>query len=109
MNAGALERRIGQPGFQTDLVGFFAQSLLLVFQIAAPVGVTLYIINIGLALMARVAPQLNVFAIGFPLQIMVGLIMIVISLPLLVQVMPQVYAQTPGELDAVLRLMRSPG
>jgi hypothetical protein len=35
--------------------------------------------------------------------------MIVISLPLLVTVLPQVYAQTPRELDAVLRLMRPPG
>jgi flagellar biosynthetic protein FliR len=98
-----------QPGLQNDVIDFFARSLLLVFQIAAPVGISLYIVNIGLALMARVAPQLNVFAIGFPLQILVGLSMIVLSLPLLVSVLPQVFAQTPHELDAVLRLMRPPG
>jgi len=98
-----------QPGLQNDVIGFFAQSLFLVFQIAAPVGISLYIVNIGLALMARVAPQLNVFAVGFPLQILVGLTMIVFSMPLLFRVLPQVYAQTPHELDAVLRLMRPPG
>jgi flagellar biosynthetic protein FliR len=98
-----------QPGLQNDVIGFFTNSLLLVFQIAAPVGISLYVVNIGLALMARVAPQLNVFAIGFPLQILVGLGMIVLSLPLLVAVLPQVYAETPRELDAVLRLMRPPG
>ena len=96
-----------QPGLQNDVVEFFARSLFLVFQIAAPVAISLYIVNIGLALMARVAPQLNVFAVGFPLQILVGLSMIVISMPLLFTVLPQVYAQTPRELDAVLRLMRS--
>jgi flagellar biosynthetic protein FliR len=95
-----------QPGLQTDVVGFFSQSLLLVFQIAAPVGIALFVTNIGLALMARVAPQLNVFAVGFPLQILVGLTMIIISLPLLVTVMPQVYAEAPRQLDAVLRMMR---
>jgi len=98
-----------QPGLQNDVIEFFAKSLFLVFQIAAPVAISLYIVNIGLALMARVAPQLNVFAVGFPLQIMVGLGMIVLSLPLLFTVLPQVYAQTPRELDAVLRLMRPPG
>jgi flagellar biosynthetic protein FliR len=98
-----------QPGLEPDVVGFFAQSLFLVFQIAAPVAISLFVVNIGLALMARVAPQLNVFAVGFPLQILVGLTMIIVSLPLLVTVLPQVYAQTPGELDAVLRLMRPPG
>jgi flagellar biosynthetic protein FliR len=95
-----------QPGLQNDVVGFFAQALFLVFQIAAPVAISLFVVNIGLALMARVAPQLNVFAVGFPLQILVGLTMIVIAMPLLFTVLPQVYAQTPRELDAVLRLMR---
>jgi flagellar biosynthetic protein FliR len=98
-----------QPGLQNDVIGFFSQSLFLVFQIAAPVAISLFVVNIGLSLMARVAPQLNVFAVGFPLQIVVGLIMIVVSLPLLITVMPQVYAEAPHELDAVLRLMRVPG
>jgi flagellar biosynthetic protein FliR len=94
---------------QNDVVGFFTQSLLLVFQIAAPIGITLFLVNIGLALMARVAPQLNVFAVGFPLQILIGLTMLIISLPLLEVVLPQVFQETPRELDAVLRAMRTPG
>jgi flagellar biosynthetic protein FliR len=98
-----------QAKLNTDLITLLNQALFLVFQIAAPVAIALFITNIGLALMARVAPQLNVFAVGFPLQIGVGLIMLIVSLPLLVAVLPQVFAQTPGELDAVLRLMRPPG
>lgn len=97
------------PGLETDLMAFFGQAFFMVFQIAAPVGIALFLTNIGLALMTRVAPQLNVFAIGFPLQIVIGLSMIVISLPLLQVVLPQVFEQTPRELDAVLRAMRSPG
>ena len=98
-----------QPTLQNDVSAFFARSLLLVFQIAAPVVIALFLVNIGLALMARVAPQLNVFAIGFPLQILVGLGMIVLTLPLLVVVLPQVFGETPRELDTVLRLLRAPG
>jgi flagellar biosynthesis protein FliR len=94
---------------ESDLMTFFAQSFFVVFQIAAPIGIALFLTNIGLALMARVAPQLNVFAVGFPLQIMIGLTMMIISLPLLAVVLPQVFEQTPRELDSVLRLMRAPG
>ena len=97
------------PALENDVMGFFAQAFLMVFQIAGPIGIALFLTNIGLALMARVAPQLNVFAIGFPLQIMIGLTMMIISLPLLEVVLPQVFAQTPRELDAVLRAMRTPG
>jgi flagellar biosynthetic protein FliR len=97
------------PMLQSDMVGFFSQSFFLVFQIAGPIGVTLFLTNVGLALMARVAPQMNIFAVGFPLQIMIGLTMMVLSLPLLENVLPQVFDQTPRELDAVLRAMRAPG
>lgn len=97
------------PLLRDDFVGFFVQSFLMVFQIAGPIGIALFLTNVGLALMARVAPQLNVFAVGFPLQIMIGLTMMIISLPLLEVVLPQVFEQTPRELDAVLRAMRTPG
>jgi hypothetical protein len=40
---------------------------------------------------------------------MIGLIMILISLPLLETVLPQVFEETPRELDSVLRAMRTPG
>jgi flagellar biosynthetic protein FliR len=92
-----------------DVTGFFSQAFFMVFQIAGPIGIALFLTNIGLALMTRVAPQLNVFAVGFPLQIMIGLTMMIISLPLLEVVLPQVFSQTPRELDAVLRAMRAPG
>jgi flagellar biosynthetic protein FliR len=98
-----------QPQLETNLMAFFSQAFFMVFQIAAPVGIALFLTNVGLALMTRVAPQLNVFAVGFPLQIMIGLTMIIISLPLLENVLPQVFSQTPRELDSVLRAMRAPG
>ncbi len=94
---------------ETDVMTFFVHSFFMVFQIAGPIGIALFLTNIGLALMARVAPQLNVFAVGFPLQIMIGLTMMIISLPLLTNVLPQVFDETPRELDAVLRAMKAPG
>jgi flagellar biosynthetic protein FliR len=97
------------PALNTDVMAFYAQSFFLVFQIAGPIAVALFLTNVGLALMARVAPQLNIFAVGFPLQIMIGLTMMIISLPLLENVLPQVFSETPRELDAVLRAMRTPG
>jgi flagellar biosynthesis protein FliR len=98
-----------QPLLETSVMAFFTQAFYMVFQIAAPIGIALFLTNVGLALMARVAPQLNVFAVGFPLQIMIGLSMMIISLPLLTVVLPQVFSETPRELDAVLRAMRIPG
>jgi len=94
-----------QPALAQDVVGFFSQILLLVFQIAAPIAVALFVVNVALALMVRVAPQVNVFAVGFPLQIGIGFVVLIISMPLLGAVLPGVFDNTPRELDAALRRM----
>lgn len=96
-----------------DVVRFFSQALFIVFQIAAPVAVALFLVNVMLGLMARVAPQMNVFIVGFPIQITVGLVMLIVSLPLLGAVFPSLVDTSARQLDTVLRAMgpqtRAPG
>jgi flagellar biosynthetic protein FliR len=94
------------PIIAHDVVTFFTQALFLVFKIAGPVAIALVITNIALGFMARVAPQMNVFIVGLPIQITVGLIMLIVSMPLLVAVLPDVFAETPRQLDTVLRGMQ---
>jgi flagellar biosynthesis protein FliR len=88
-----------------DVVRFFTQALFIVFQIAAPVAIALFLVNVMLGLMARVAPQMNVFVVGFPIQITVGLIMLIVSLPLLGAVFPSLIDTSSRQLDTVLRAM----
>jgi flagellar biosynthetic protein FliR len=40
----------------------------------------LFFLSVGLGLVARTVPQMNVFIVGFPLQIGVGLLMVGISI-----------------------------
>jgi flagellar biosynthetic protein FliR len=93
------------PSVAGNVVTFFAQAFLVVFKIAAPPAIALFIVNVALGLMARVAPQMNVFVLGLPLQIGVGFAMLAISIPLLVGVAPQLFADVPRQLDAVMRGM----
>jgi flagellar biosynthesis protein FliR len=53
-----------------DVVTFFAAAV----EIAAPVIVVLFCTQILLALLAKAAPQINVFVFGMPLQVAVALI-----------------------------------
>jgi flagellar biosynthetic protein FliR len=55
----------------------FSGALLL----ALPSVATILLVNIAFGVMTRTAPQINVFAVGFPITIVVGFIMILISLP----------------------------
>lgn len=51
------------------------------FQIAAPVLITLLLCDVVLGIVSRVVPQMNVFFVGVPLKIGVGLLAVIIALP----------------------------
>ena len=55
------------------------------FRIAAPVIVTLLLTDVVLGLVARVVPQMNVFFLGLPAKIGLGMTAIVLSLPMFAQ------------------------
>ena len=93
------------PAVAGDVVSVLSAAFLVVIKVAAPAAVSLFIVNVALGLMARVAPQMNVFVVGFPLQIGVGLMMLAVSVPLLGYVAPQLFNQTAHSMDAVMRGM----
>ena len=55
------------------------------FRLAIPVMAVLFLTKIGMAIIARTIPQMNVFIVGFPLQISIGLIAMALSLPFFVK------------------------
>ena len=61
-----------------------AQSFLLSFQIAAPFVVVGLIFFLGLGLLGRLMPQIQVFFMAMPLQIAVGMVVLAASLPAII-------------------------
>ncbi|MDE3026217.1 MAG: flagellar biosynthetic protein FliR, partial [Acidobacteriota bacterium] len=59
----------------------FAGVFVLALELTAPVVVALVVTDAGLALIARAAPQMNVFAVGLPAKIGVAFAMVAATLP----------------------------
>ncbi|MDD5167384.1 MAG: flagellar biosynthetic protein FliR, partial [Syntrophales bacterium] len=80
------------PMLGIHIGGGLAREMLLMTQavfvtsikISAPVMAVLLFINVGLGIVARTVPQVNVFIVGFPLQVGAGLVFIGLSMPLLI-------------------------
>lgn len=53
--------------------------------IALPMVGMLMFANLALGIISRVAPQMNIFAVGFPITLVVGLVGIAVTLPMLDQ------------------------
>ena len=70
-----------------SLIAATTQMFLAAVQIAGPLLVVLFLADAGLGLLTRVAPALNAFALGFPLKILITLILastVFIALPRIV-------------------------
>ncbi|MFP4391785.1 MAG: flagellar biosynthetic protein FliR [Desulfohalobiaceae bacterium] len=62
------------PQVTEQLLGFSSQIFVLGVKIAAPIIVAVFLVDLALGIMAKIAPQVNVLFVGFPLKIGVGLI-----------------------------------
>lgn len=60
-------------GFWRYIIEHSFNMFVIAFKLAFPFALILYLINIALALVNRLIPQINVFIVGLPLQIFVGL------------------------------------
>ncbi|BDZ45082.1 flagellar biosynthetic protein FliR [Naasia aerilata] len=63
---------MSEPGAQ--LIGGVTQMFLAAVQIAGPIMLVLFLADVGLALLTRVAPQMNAFSMGYPLKILITLL-----------------------------------
>ena len=66
-----------------EMVSHAAILFALGVRFAAPVIVAVLLGNVALAILARVAPKLNMLALAFPLQIAVGILLLGASLPMI--------------------------
>ncbi|GIT78589.1 flagellar biosynthetic protein FliR [Leifsonia sp. LS1] len=67
-----------------EMVTGLTQMFIAALQIAGPLIVVLFLADVGLGLLTRVAPALNAFALGFPLKIMLTVVLagiVVVALP----------------------------
>lgn len=57
--------------------------------LSMPVVAALLVTNLSIGIMTRAAPQLNIFAVGFPITLTVGFLVLAISLPYLAPLIGQ--------------------
>ena len=98
------------PGFLSDslissLGHLFEQALLL----AIPMMGTLLMISVTMGLLAKAAPQMNLMMVGFPIQISVGFLIIMMASPFLIEKMVLVIENGFDQIEEMLRLYHFEG
>lgn len=85
---------------------FVRNMLEVAIKTGAPIIAVLLFMSVGMGLVARTVPQINIFIVGFPLQIAIGLIGIGVTLPMFLRVVETYFSNLEGEIVLLLRLMQ---
>ncbi len=65
-----------------SLVTFGAELFAWGVRMALPVVAALLVINVAFGVLTRAAPQLNLFSVGFPATLVVGFVLLLVTLPM---------------------------
>ncbi|MCX5836848.1 MAG: flagellar biosynthetic protein FliR [Deltaproteobacteria bacterium] len=87
------------------MMTFSKELFVTAVKISAPVMAVLLFTNVALGVIARTIPQMNVFIVGFPLQIAAGLIVFGLTIPVFVKVVQKAMISLGTEVHTLLRLM----
>jgi flagellar biosynthetic protein FliR len=81
------------------LVAWGGQMFAGAVVVALPAICALLLVNLTFGVMMRSAPQLNIFAVGFPISLLLGLIIVLVTIPALP-------AQLTGMVDQIFGVIR---
>lgn len=97
--------------FHTDklletMLLFLRDYILIGFRICLPVFAVMLLLNAVLGIMAKVSPQMNMFAVGLQLKVLVGLCVLFITVRMLPGIADFIYTEMKQMMVAFVESMR---
>jgi len=83
-------------------------SLVIGVQMALPILAAMFITDVGLGFLAKTAPQFNVFVVGFPIKIMLGLLLLALMMPGLAIIFDKLFSILFNTLEQMFGIVQGP-
>lgn len=96
-----------KPELMNNAVDVFQQVFAIGFKIAAPVVAAVFITDVVLGIISKTIPQMNVFILGMPLKIFVGIIIILVTIPTFIYIVATLTDSMNIEIFKFIRNMGS--
>lgn len=95
---------IAGRGVEEHVVQMASQMFVSGVKISAPVIAALILTTVGLGLLARTVPQMNVFIVGLPLRIGVGLLGLILTMTLFMKLFQYLWVHFQNDFVTFLNL-----
>lgn len=84
--------------------GAIVQKIMsLAVKMSAPMMVSILFMNIAIAVIGRAVPQINILITSMPVNILIGLVVMIVALPLLIWQMHELLNITSTQLYTLLK------
>lgn len=83
---------ISGPRMMNAMLGFMKDYILVGFQICLPIFIVATLMNAILGILAKVAPQMNMFSVGIQIKILVGFVVLFLTVSMLPTMSGMVYS-----------------
>lgn len=93
-------------GLVEQFISNFSEVFELSFKVAMPIMVTIFIANVTLGFLAKTVPQMNVFVVGMPMKVAIGLVLLTLTAPLFVKTASKIFEITEFEFLELLKHMK---
>lgn len=87
------------------IVSTFNTMFIIAFQIAFPIVGALFLVDVALGIISRAVPQMNVFVVGMPLKILVGLPLIMLFMGAFFVSVQHLFEQTIITMRSLMQLL----
>lgn len=100
---------IGKAEFSGNIyfimLKFISEYFIIGFRIVLPIFASMLVINVVLGILAKVAPQMNMFVIGMQLKVFVGLFILTIAIRSLPQVSEFIFSEMRTMMELIIKSM----
>ena len=80
----------------------FIRTFTMALQVAMPMLASALVLEVALGVVVRTAPQMNIFVVGIPLKIFLGLIVLMLMMPVFANVSHSIFSVMFGYIDQML-------
>lgn len=88
--------------FISDL---FVEMFMIALQMSLPIVGALFLVDVALGILAKSVPQLNIFAVGFPVKILTGFVLLLFTIPIFFFLLQNLFEKIMVSMAELTRLI----
>ncbi|SJZ64483.1 flagellar biosynthetic protein FliR [Selenihalanaerobacter shriftii] len=88
-----------------EMLKIIGELFPVAFKIALPVMAVLFLTDIAFGLVARAVPQINIFVVGLPTKILVGMLLLSVSIPIYISLMKGLFKDVFMDLNNIINIL----